>query len=324
MISVSHPVWFERPVPEEYTDEIGPRIEVLGPGIESDPFLGIESATGVIASALRYGGSVMDRASRAVAIVRTGIGYDRVDIAAATSRGIAVCNTPDAPTVSTAEHAIALLLAVTKGVYASSDRLRRGDRDLYSRHEAIELEGKTLGLVGFGRIARRVGAVARSLGMEVVAFDPFLAHDADPTTKIDDLDGLLNLADVVSIHVPLTGETRGLFDQERFAAMKPGSFFINTSRGEVVDQGALLTALATGHLRGAGLDVTDPEPLPADHPLLHRSEVVVTPHVASATSEGKRRIFRSALAEVVAVLDGRLPDHLINPEVWPPKRRETM
>lgn len=324
MTSVSHPVWFERPVPEEFADEIGPRIEVLGPGSESDPFLGIESATGVIASVLRYEGSVMDRASRAMAIVRTGIGYDRVDVAAATVRGIAVCNTPNAPTVSTAEHAIALLLAVTKGLYASSERLRRGESDLYSQHEAIELEGKTLGLVGFGRIARRVGAVARSLGMQVVAFDPFVAHDSDATTRIDDLDGLLNLADVVSIHVPLTGETRGLFDQERFAAMKPGSFFINTSRGGVVDQDALLTALANGHLRGAGLDVTDPEPLPSDHPLLHRSDVVVTPHIASATSEGKGRIFRSALAEVVAVLEGRLPDHLINPEVWPPKRREPM
>ena len=321
MTGASHPVWFERPVPEEFASEIGPGIEVLGPGRASDKFRGIESAAGVIASVLRYDGFVMDRAARAVAIVRTGIGYDRVDVDAATVRGIAVCNTPNAPTVSTAEHAIALLLAVTKGVYASSDRLRRGDDDLYSRHDAIELEGKTLGLVGFGRIARRVGAVARSLGMQVVAFDPFLAHETDAMTRIESLDELLTSADVVSVHVPLTGETRGLFDERRFAAMKPGSYFINTSRGGVVDQEALVAALATGHLRGAGLDVTDPEPLPADHPLLHRSDVLVTPHVASATSEGKRRIFRSALAEVLAVLDGKQPEHLINPEVWPPKRR---
>jgi len=324
LTGVSHPVWFERQVPEELANEVGPRIEILGPGSGSDPFLGIDSAAGVIASILTYDGFVMDRASRAVAIVRTGIGYDRVDVDAATERGIAVCNTPNAPTVSTAEHAIALLLAVTKGVYASSDRLRRGEGDLYSQHEAIELEGKTLGLVGFGRIARRVGAVARSLGMEVMAFDPCLAHDADAMTRVDNLDGLLNSADVVSVHVPLTGETSGLFDERRFAAMKPGSYFINTSRGGVVDQEALVAALASGHLRGAGLDVTDPEPLPADHPLLHRSEVIVTPHVASATSEGKRRIFRSALAEVLAVLDGQQPEHLINPEVWPPKRRAEM
>jgi phosphoglycerate dehydrogenase-like enzyme len=321
LTGVSHPVWFERPVPPEFADEIGPRIEVSGPGTGSDPFFGIESAAGVIASVLRYDGPVMDRASRALAIVRTGIGYDRVDVDAATKRGIAVCNTPNAPTVSTAEHTIALLLAVTKGVYSSADRLRRGDNDLYTLHEAIELEGKTLGLVGFGRIARRVAAVARSLGMHVVAFDPFLAQDAEAVTRIDDLDELLNSADVVSVHVPLTGETKGLFDQKRFAAMKPGSFLINTSRGGVVDQDALVTALATGHLRGAALDVTDPEPLPADHPLLHRSDVVVTPHVASATAEGKRRILRSALAEVLAVLDGRQPEYLINPEVWPPQRR---
>ena len=316
-----HPVWFERPVPEEFADEVGPRIEVLGPGSAFDPFFGIEPAAGVIASVLRYDGSVMDRASRAVAIVRTGIGYDRVDVAAATVRGIAVCNTPNAPTVSTAEHALALLLAVTKGVYVSSERLRRGDSDLYTTHQAIELEGKTLGLVGLGRIARRVAAVAGSLGMEVLAFDPFITHDAEAVTRIDNLDDLLNSADVVSVHVPLTGETRGLFDRHRFTAMKPGSYFINTSRGEVVDQDALVNALATDHLRGAGLDVTDPEPLPADHPLLHRSDVLVTPHVASATFEGKRRIFRSAVAEVLAVLDGQQPEHLINPEVWPPMRR---
>lgn len=318
---MSHPIWFERAIPEEFADAVGPEVEVVGPGTESDPFAGIESGVGVMASALKYDGFVMDRAARALAIVRTGIGYDRVDIDAATARGIAVCNTPDGPTVSTAEHAIALLLVVTKGVIASADRLRAGDRDFYSRHRAIELEGKTLGLVGFGRIARRVAAMAQSLGMQVVAFDPFLGAETVPISTMDNLDEMLQTADVVSVHVPLTAETRGLFDRRRFEAMKPGSFFINTSRGGVVDQEALLSALDDGHLGGAGLDVTDPEPLPPDHPLLHRSDVLVTPHIASATVEGKRRIFGSALAQMMAVLEGQKPEHLINPEVWPRRRR---
>lgn len=321
MISAPRTVWFERAIPEEFADEIGPEIEIAGPGTEANPFAGIESAAGLMASTFVYDESVMDRASHALAIVRTGIGYDRVDVDAATARGIAVCNTPDAPTVSTAEHAIALMLAVTKGITGSADRLRAGDRDLYSRHHAIELEGKTLGLVGFGRIARRVAYFARSLGMEVIAFDPFLSGDDLPVSMVDDLPELLGGADVVSIHVPLTGATRGLFDQHLFEAMKPGAFLINTSRGSVVDQGSLLTALDSGRLKGAGLDVTDPEPLPPDHQLLHRSDVIVTPHVASATTEGRRRIFRSALAEMSAVLAGRKPDHLVNPEVWSRRRR---
>ena len=321
MIDVAHAIWFERAIPEEFADAVGPQVKVVGPGTESDPFAGIEAGVGVVASALKYDGIVMDRAARARAIVRTGIGYDGVDIDAATARGIAVCNTPDAPTVSTAEHAIALLLVATKGVIASSDRLRAGDRDFYLRHRAIELEGKTLGLVGFGRIARRVAAVAQSLGMRVVAFDPFLGAETVPISTIDNLDEMLHTADVVSVHVPLTGKTRHLFDQGRFEAMKPGSFFINTSRGGVVDHEALLSALDSGHLQGAGLDVTDPEPLPPDHPLLHRTDVVVTPHIASATEEGRRRIFSSALVQMLALLDGRRPDHLINPEVWPLRRR---
>ena len=321
MIDVAHTVWFERAVPAEFFDEIGPEIEVVGPGTESNPFAGVEFAAGLMASTLVYDASVMDRAAHALAIVRTGIGYDRVDIDAATARGIAVCNTPDAPTVSTAEHAIALMMAVTKGIPASSDRLRSGEHDLYSSHYAIELEGKTLGLVGFGRIARRVATFAKTLGMQVVAFDPFLSDEDLAVSRIDDLLDLLRRADVVSVHVPLTRDTRGLFDQRLFEAMKPGAFLVNTSRGSVVDQNSLLTALASGRLRGAGLDVTDPEPLPPDHPLLHRSDVVVTPHVASATAEGKRRIFRSALAEMAAVLAGERPEHLINPEVWAHRRR---
>ena len=321
MSHVRRVVWFERSVPEEFADEVARQMDIAGPGTASDPFAGIESGMGVMASAFRYDASVMDRAAHTLAIVRTGIGYDRVDIAAATDRGIAVCNTPDAPTVSTAEHAVALLLAATKGVVASFERLRAGEGDLYSQHEAIELDGKTLGLVGFGRIARRVAAVAQSLGMNVVAFDPLLAAGTLAVPQVEDLDDLLRQADVVSVHVPLTSETNGLFDRRRFEVMKPGSFFINTSRGGVVDQDSLVEALDSGHLRGAGLDVTDPEPLPPNHPLLHRPNVLVTPHVASATLEGRRRIFLAALAQMVAVLDGEQPEHLINPEVWTRRRR---
>jgi D-3-phosphoglycerate dehydrogenase len=154
--------------------------------------------------------------------------------------------------------------------------------------------------------------------MSVVVVDPYLDQAAVPATiqRVAGLDELLPIADVVSVHVPLTADSVGMFDAARFAAMKRGALFINTARGGLVDQDALLAALDTGQLAGAGLDVTTPEPLPADHRLLTRNDVVVTPHVASATAEGKARILTIAFDQAMAVLEGRRPEHLVNPEVW--------
>ncbi len=153
--------------------------------------------------------------------------------------------------------------------------------------------------------------------MEVTAHDPFLDGAAfGATRQVDSLDGLLGEADVVSVHIPLTEENTRLFDAAMFSVMKPGVVFVNTARGGLVDQEALLAALDSGQVRSAGLDVTDPEPLPGDHPLLHRDDVVVTPHVASGTIAGKVRIFRMALAQVIDVWEGRRPTHLLNHEVW--------
>jgi phosphoglycerate dehydrogenase-like enzyme len=269
-----------------------------------------------MASTLVYGVEVMDRARRLLVIARTGIGYDKVDVGAATDRGIAVCNTPEAPTVSTAEHALALILAAAKGLERAAAALRAGEGDYYNRHRATELEGKTLGLVGFGRIARRLARMAAALGMEVVAYDPLIEDDQFFVRRAGTLDDLMAESHVVSLHVPLTPGTRHLIDASRLANLRPGSILVNTARGEVVDQDALLAALDSGRLAAAGLDVTEPEPLPPSHPLLSHPAVVVTPHVASATEEGRTRIFRTALDQAVKVLQGRRPEHLVNPEVW--------
>jgi phosphoglycerate dehydrogenase-like enzyme len=261
----------------------------------------------------------MDRAPDLRVIARTGIGYDSVDVAAATRRGIAVCNTPDGPTISTAEHAVTLMLLVAKNVRAAEAALRTGaSSGYYSRHEGIELEGKVLGLVGFGRIARHVARIAGGLGMRITVFDPYVAASAVPAgiERADILDELLCSADVVSVHVPLTDASRDMFGAAQFASMKPGAVFINTARGGLVDQDALLGALDDGRLFGAGLDVTSPEPLPVGHALLGRHDVVVTPHVASATADGKARIFRVAFLQAISVVEGRRPEHLVNPEVW--------
>jgi phosphoglycerate dehydrogenase-like enzyme len=296
---------------------------ILGPGTEHDHYAGIGDAVGVIAGAAPFDAAVLDRAPNLRVISRMGIGVDGVDIMAATARGIAVCNTPDGPTTSTAEHAVTLMLMVAKKVKASEAALRGGHVfAYYAHHEGMELADKVLGLVGFGRIARRVAAVASAMGMRIVEFDPYV----DPATvpegiaRAATLDELLQVADVVSVHVPLTDESRGMFDASRFAAMKRGSVFVNSARGGLVDQDALLAALDAGHLVGAGLDVTTPEPLPVDHPLLARDDVVVTPHIASATADGKVRMQRAAFENALSVIEGRRPEHLVNPEVWERRR----
>jgi D-3-phosphoglycerate dehydrogenase len=313
------PVWFERPVLPEMLSTVTAGCTVLGPATDKDPGAGLDTAVAAVVGLVVCDAAFMDRAPGLRVIARNGIGYDNVDVAAATERGIAVCNTPDGPTVSTAEHAVTLMLLVAKNIRAAETALRTGaTAGYYIRHEGIELDGKVLGLVGFGRIARHVARIAAGLGMRITTYDPFLPASAIPAgiDRADTLEALLGVADVVSVHVPLTEASRGLFGAAAFASMKPGAVFINTARGGLVDHDALLEALDTGRLFGAGLDVTDPEPLQVGEPLLGRDDVVVTPHIASGTVDGKARIFRVAFEQAMAVVEGRRPEHLVNPEVW--------
>lgn len=320
------PVWFERPVLPALATSVESACAILGPGTDDDRYAGIDGAVAAVVGASPYDAAVMDRAPDLRVIARTGIGYDAVDVGAATARGIAVCNTPDGPTVSTAEHAVTLMLMVAKRIKAAEAALTTGSSTgYYARHEGIELSGKVLGLVGFGRIARRVAAMAEGIGMRVVTVDPYVDASTIPPSvaRADGLEELLREADVVSVHVPLSDASRGMFDATRFAAMKQGAVFVNTARGGLVDQDALLVALDSGQLAGAGLDVTIPEPLPAGHPLLGRDDVVVTPHVASATADGKIRVFEAAFEQAMTVVAGRRPNHLVNPEVWDRVARAT-
>lgn len=233
---------------------------------------------------------------------RMGIGYDNVEVAAAEAADVIVCNAPDSPTVSTAEHTMALLLAVSKDLPAKQKRSRQGETGPGGPVTSLELDGATIGLVGLGRIACRVARAAQGLGMDVLAHDPFLAESPVAGVQMVDLPTLFARSKVLSLHAPSTPETRHMVNAESLAQLPAGAYIINCARGPLIDHDALHAALESGHLAGAGLDVTDPEPLPADHPLLSRDDVLVTPHIASSTAIGRRRLFEHAIENVLNVI----------------------
>jgi D-3-phosphoglycerate dehydrogenase len=252
-------------------------------------------------------------------ISRTGIGLDNITIPEASRRGIAICHTPSGPTISTAEHAIALLLATAKALPQTTRAMRERRGDLFNEYRGVELDGLCMGIVGLGQIGSRVARFAQAIGMRVIAFDP-LVEPALATelgvTLVPTLDDLLAASDAVSLHAPLTPETTNMIDARRIAGMRKGAILINTARGGLVDETALADALEAGHLRGAGLDVFDPEPPSPDNPLLQRDDVIATPHIAGATEAGRDRLWRLAIAQALQVLANERPDGLANPEVW--------
>jgi D-3-phosphoglycerate dehydrogenase len=278
-----------------------PRLAALLPDFDA---LVVRSATQVTAALLAAG-------NRLKVVGRAGIGVDNVDVAAATERGILVVNAPTANLMSATEHTFALLLALARRVPEADASMKAGTWD--RKLTGTELQGKTLGIIGFGRIGQRVAKRADAFEMKVVAFDPYL--DAAAARRMDvellPLDDLLAAADVVTLHVPLTAETKGLLDRERLAAMKPGALLINCARGGVVDEDALLAALDAGRLGGAGLDVFAEEP-PKDLRLVRHPRVVATPHLGAQTREAQERIAVETAEMVVAALSGSLAVAAVN------------
>ena len=291
-------LYFDHPFPEAYRDLIEGRAVAVGPD-DAD----LATAHAVLAGAKRsWDAEAFALGGSLKVISRIGIGYDNVDVAAATAAGVIVCNAPDAPSVSTAEHALMLMLAIVKNLPAQTERARQGLPGA-AVGTALELDGSVLGLVGYGRIARRVGIAATALGMSVLAYDPYI-NDAEGCRLVG-LDEVFAGSDVISLHAPAVAETRHMINADSLAAMKHGVYLVNCARGGLVDQEALLEALESGRVAGAGLDVTDPEPLPEGHPLLQHPRVIVTPHVASATVAGRRRLYEHAIDNALNVLAGR-------------------
>lgn len=280
----------------------------------------IEAARGADGILVQYApltAAVMDALPDLRVIGRYGVGVDTVDVPAATARGIAVCNVPDYGVQDVSDHAIALTMSVVRGT-AQLDRLvRAGEYGLVPVKPLHRVSSLRFGVVGLGRIGAATAVKARALGFTVVGSDPMLAVGERTADGIEvlDFEDVLATCDVISLHVPLMESTHHLIGEDALARMKPGAVLVNTCRGGVVDTQAVARALQDGRLKGAGLDVFEEEPLPADSPLLDCPSVVLTPHASWYSEESYAELKRRVAEEVAAVLRGERPREVLNPEV---------
>ncbi|WP_245413568.1 hydroxyacid dehydrogenase [Mangrovicella endophytica] len=275
----------------------------------------IGEATAVITRNAGLSAAAITAAPRLRVIAVHGVGTDAVSIDAASGRGIPVVNTPGANTQSVAEHAIGLIFALAKALPAGDQSVRRGDHAFRYEAHFTELAGKTFGIVGLGGIGRATAALARALGLRTIGFSARRSDEdfaAAGVERSPSLDALLAASDFVSLHLSLTPETRGLIGARELGLMKPSAFLINTARGGLIDEAALSEALTAGQIAGAGLDVFVSEPLSPQSPLAALKNVVLSPHSAGSTEEALRRMACAAADQVVDVLAGRRPLHLVN------------
>ena len=290
---------------------------VIAPELDPDPGADI-----VVVAGGKVDAQFMDRSGGRLKMIATpGIGVDKIDVDAATERDIAVIHNPDAPTQSTAEHTVALLMSMAARVM-TGDRFLRGDRTIGREDmRGTELLGRNLGVIGYGRIGRRVAEIcALGLKMNVTVHDPFVEPGQETPQRVtltDDLDAVLSGSKFVTLHAPLLPSTRHLISERELRLIPRGGYLVNASRGSVVDEPALIRILEEGHLAGAALDVTDPEPPLPDNPLLRMNNVIVTPHIASGTDRGIHAMMHGVADQIAQVIDGAQPRSMVNPTVWP-------
>jgi len=302
-------------------------VDVIGPDAGSVPIarLAGELATADALVTLlteRIDAALLDAAPRLRVVANVAVGYDNVDVAAATARGVCVANTPDVLTEATADLAFALALTAARRLGEGERLVRAGRWTGWALDQllGVDVWGRTLGLVGLGRIGLAMARRGRGFGMDVIYAAPREAPGADDVgARRVPLDVLFEAADVVSLHCPLTPETRDLVDARRLALMKPTAVLVNTARGGCVDEAALADALRRGALAGAGLDVFAAEPA-IDRALLDEERVVLAPHIGSATTTARTRMGELCASAVRAVLSGEAPPNLVDPTVWPRRR----
>lgn len=282
----------------------------------------------IVRTPARITRKIIEKAKNLKVISRYGVGYDNIDVATATERRIPVTYTPGVNTVSVAEYAIGLIVALAKQITRTDRALREHRWELRHKYTGIELSGKILGIVGLGTIGKEVARLSKALGMHVlywsrtrkereeknlgIEFVPLTDEDIKRGLRVPEK--LLKESDFISIHLALTEQTRGTIGEREIALMKGGAFLINTARGGIVDEKALYEALKKGKLRGAGVDVFEEEP-PYESPLLKLENVIVTPHMAALTKEALQRMAVTVADDVLRVLKGKHPANIVNPEV---------
>lgn len=276
-------------------------------------------ASALIVGNVRIDAGVLAHLSRCLAIVKPSVGVDNIDIEAATEAGVCVANVPDYGTDEVATHAMALLLNAIRYVDAEAAKVRAGSWQPKPPFPIQRSAGRTLGIIGFGRIGQSVARKAAGFDWRLLAWDPYVSDDeirgrnAEPV----DFDKLLAQSDMVTLHLPLTEETEGMIDAGALGKMKRTAFLVNTARGGIVDSAALVEAVESGQIAGAALDVVDEEPPPPDHPLHCTDRILVTAHVAWYSEQAFRDVRVKAVEEVARVLGGELPRNLLNPGVRP-------
>jgi len=283
-----------------------------------------KTADAMLVGMARIDKKVIDALERCKVIVRLGVGYDNVDVSAATSRGIMVVNIPDFCTDEVSDHAMALILMIARRLIHGQKAVWEGkwgpmaiDFTSFKR-----IKEQTLGLYGFGRIARGVGEKARGFKMTCIAFDPFITKEAMAASGVEkvEMKELLARSDYISLHSPLTKETENAFGLEEFRAMKRTAWIINTSRGPVIREEDLIKALDQKLIAGAALDVLAKEPPDKSHPLMNRDNVIITPHMGSWTWDSRNDLQTKGAEEAIRVLKGERPRNLVNPEVLPSEK----
>jgi len=281
---------------------------------EEEVLSACKEADGIITTASPISARVIQGMKKCKVISRYGIGYDNVDIKAASAQGIIVCNVPDYCIDEVADHAFTLIMALVRKLnpYAQSVRDGLWDYPLYK--PIFRLKGKVLGLVGFGNIARNLARKAQCFGLEIIAFDPHVSGAEMEQLGVSpvSLDQLCRVSDIISVHVPLADSTRGIIGQQQLEKMKPTAILINTARGPVVNEDALISALEAKTIAGAGLDVVTKEPIDINNPLLMMPNVIVTPHMSWYSKEAEEELRIKAANNVLSVLKGENPKYRVN------------
>ncbi len=316
-----------------YADMLGARPDVRLDRLENDSPDDVASPILAAAHAYQIGAArdelarhfhvdqdLLRRAPNLLIVSSNGAGFDPVDVEACTASGVLVVNQSGGNAHSVAEHALGMLLTLSKRILEADRALRREPNVNRNGLIGTEAQGKTIGIVGLGNVGRRIAELCKGLlGMKVLAYDPYLTATEMAARGADkvELDELLRRSDYVSINCPLTKDSRGMIGARQFALMQPHAYFITTARGFIHDEAALLEALRNKSIAGAGLDVWSKEPPPPEHPLLQFDNVLASPHTAGVTTEARTNMGRIAAEQMLDALDGKRPPRIINPEVWP-------